>query len=111
MALQKLDLVQVQKAKDKLIYDKAKEYKLIKEEIQKIKEQYLNELQARELNVKKDIVSMFNGIEERTRRFEDFTMTVTLDSITRNTSYEIIVQGLYATSERRLMVLQRLYKN
>jgi hypothetical protein len=97
MALQKLDLVQVQKAKDKLIYDKAKEYKLIKEEIQKIKEQYLNELQARELNVKKDIVSMFNGIEERTRRFEDFTMTVTLDSITRNTSYESIVQGLYAT--------------
>ena len=95
MALKKLDLEKVKEAKDKIITQKAQEYKLIKEKIEKVKQEYLVELESKELNLKKDIITLFDGVEERTRRFEDFTMTVTSNSMTRSTKYEEVVKGLY----------------
>lgn len=95
MALKKLDLEKVKEAKNKIITQKAQEYKLIKEKIEKVKQEYLVELESKELNLKKDIITLFDGVEERTRRFEDFTMTVTSNSMTRSTKYEEVVKGLY----------------
>ena len=58
MALKKLDLEKVKEAKDKIITQKAQEYKLIKEKIEKVKQEYLVELESKELNLKKDKLNL-----------------------------------------------------